>query len=89
MHRYIDELKRGQPKYDRMTSEVAGETRRNLLLHQAILAKLGPLRAMSFRGVSPLGSDIYTVHFANGSAEWRVGLVKDGRIGRIALGPQY
>jgi hypothetical protein len=47
------------------------------------------MRAMSFRGVSPLGNDIYTVHFANGSAEWRVGLVKNGRIGRIALGPQY
>jgi hypothetical protein len=89
LHRYIDGLKRGQPNYDQMTSEVAGETRRNLLLHQAILAKLGPLRAMSFRGASPLGNDIYTVHFANGSAEWRVGLVKNGRIGRIALGPQY
>jgi hypothetical protein len=89
LHRYIDGLKRGQPNYDQMTSEVAGETRRNLLLHQAILAKLGPLRAMSFRGASPFGNDIYTVHFANGSAEWRVGLVKNGRIGRIALGPQY
>ena len=89
LHRYIDGLKRGQPNYDQMTSEVAGETRRNLLLHQAILAKLGPLRAMWFRGASPFGNDIYTVHFANGSAEWRVGLVKNGRIGRIALGPQY
>ncbi len=89
LHRYIDGLKRGQPNYDQMTSEVAGETRRNLLLHQAILAKLGTMRAMSFRGVSPLGNDIYTVHFANGSAEWRVGLVKNGRVGRIALGPQY
>jgi len=89
LHRYIDGVKRGQPNYDQMTSEVAGETRRNLLLHQAILAKLGTMRAMSFRGVSPLGNDIYTVHFANGSAEWRVGLVKNGRIGRIALGPQY
>jgi hypothetical protein len=89
LHRYIDGLKRGQPNYDQMTSEVAGETRRNLLLNQAILAKLGTMRAMSFRGVSPLGNDIYTVHFANGSAEWRVGLVKNGRIGRIALGPQY
>jgi hypothetical protein len=89
LHRYIDGLKRGQPNYDQMTSEVAGETRRNLLLHQAILAKLGTMRAMSFRGVTPLGNDIYTVHFANGSAEWRVGLVKNGRIGRIALGPQY
>jgi hypothetical protein len=27
-------------------------------------------------------------HFANGSAEWRIGLAKDGTIGRIALGPQ-
>jgi hypothetical protein len=27
-------------------------------------------------------------HFANGSAEFRIGLVKDGAIGRIALGPQ-
>ncbi|HVD84081.1 MAG TPA: hypothetical protein VNC42_07595, partial [Bradyrhizobium sp.] len=89
LHRYIDGLRRGQPNYDQMTSEVAGETRRNLLLHQAILARLGTMRAMSFRGVTPLGNDIYTVHFANGSAEWRVGLVKNGRIGRIALGPQY
>ena len=44
---------------------------------------------MSFRGVSGLGSDVYVVQFANGSAEWRIGLAKDGTIGRIALGPQY
>jgi hypothetical protein len=89
LRQYIEGLARGEPNYDRMTSEVAGETRRQLLLNQAVLAKLGALRAMSFRGVSPLGSDIYTVHFANGSAEWRISLVKEGRIGRIALGPQY
>ena len=43
---------------------------------------------MSFRGVTNMGSDIYMGHFANGTAEWRIGLVKDGAIGRIALGPQ-
>jgi hypothetical protein len=43
---------------------------------------------VSFRGVTSMGSDIYMVHFANGTAEWRIGLVKDGTIGRIALGPQ-
>jgi bla regulator protein blaR1 len=89
LRQYIEGLARGEPNYGRMTSEVAGETRRQLPLNQAVLAKLGALRAMSFRGVSPLGSDIYTVHFANGSAEWRISLVKEGRIGRIALGPQY
>ena len=55
---------------------------------QAILGRLGALRAVSFRGVSNLGSDIYLAHFANGSAEWRISLIKDGKIGRIALGPQ-
>ena len=36
-----------------------------------------------------MGNDIYMVHFANGTAEWRIGLVKQGKIGRLALGPQY
>jgi hypothetical protein len=47
------------------------------------------LRAISFRGVTSFGSDIYAAHFANGSAEWRIALVRDGRIGRISLGPAY
>ena len=89
LRRYIDALARGEPNYHQMTPEVAWQTRRQLLLNQAILAKLGEVRAMSFRGATQLDNDIYMVHFANGSAEWRIGLVKGDRIGRIALGPQY
>ena len=86
---YIEAVGRGAPDYDRMTSEVAAQTRQQLPFNQAILARLGTLRAMSFRGVSGLGSDVYIAQFANGSAEWRIGLARDGTIGRIALGPQY
>jgi hypothetical protein len=89
LREYIEAIGRGQPNYDRMTSEVAAQTHRQLPINQAILSRLGALRAMSFRGVSSLGSDVYIAHFANGSAEWRIGLVKHGAIGRIALGPQY
>lgn len=89
LRQYIEAIGRGEPDYDRMSSEVAVQTRQQLPLHQAILTRLGALRAVSFRGVSSLGSDIYIAHFANGSAEWRISLIKDGRIGRIALGPQY
>ena len=89
LRQYIEGLSRGQPNYDHMTSEVAAQTRQQLPFNQAILSRLGAVRAMSFRGVSGLGSDVYFVQFANGSAEWRIGLVKDGTIGRIALGPQY
>jgi hypothetical protein len=89
LRQYIEALRRGEPDYDRMTSEVAALTRQQLPFNHAILARLGELRAVSFRGVSALGSDIYIAHFTNGTAEWRIGLVKEGAIGRIALGPQY
>jgi hypothetical protein len=89
LRQYIDAIGRGEPNYDDMTPQVAAETRQQLLLNQAILARLGALRAMSFRGVTQIGNDLYIAHFANGSAEWRIGLVKEGKIGRMALGPQY
>jgi beta-lactamase regulating signal transducer with metallopeptidase domain len=88
LRQYIEALARGQPDYDRMTPEVATQTRQQLPFDQAILGRLGELRAMSFRGVTGMGNDIYMAHFANGTAEWRIGLAKDGTIGRIALGPQ-
>jgi beta-lactamase regulating signal transducer with metallopeptidase domain len=86
---YIEALARGEPDYSRMTPEAAALTRQEAELDRAILAKLGAVRAVSFRGVTPFDSDIYVVHFAGGSAEWRIALANDGRIGRIALGPQY
>lgn len=88
LRQYIEALVRGEPIYDRMTSEVAAQTRQQLAFNQAILARLGALRAMSFRGVTGLGSDIYMAHFANGTAEWRISLTRDGTVERIALGPQ-
>ena len=62
--------------------------RLTLPFNQAILTRLGALRAISFRGVTRMGNDVYMAHFANGTAEWRIGLAKDGAIARIALGPQ-
>ena len=88
LRQYIEALRRGEPNYGRMTSEVAELTRQQLAFNQAIMRRLGELRALSFRGVTSMGNDIYMAHFANGSAEWRIGLAKDGSIGRIALGPQ-
>jgi hypothetical protein len=89
LRQYIEALARGEPDYDRMTSEVAAQTRQQLPFNQAILSRFGALRSVTFRAVSAMGSDVYVAHFANGSAEWRIGLAKDGSIGRIALGPQY
>jgi hypothetical protein len=89
LREYIDALGRGVPNYDDMTPQVATNTRQQLLLYRAVLARLGTLRAMSFRAVTAAGNDVYIAHFSNGSADWRIGLVKEGKIGRISLGPQF
>ncbi len=88
LRRYIEGVGKGQPDYEHMTSEVADITRQQLPFDQAILARLGALRAISFRGVTALDSDIYIAQFANGSAEWRIG-VRSGTITKIALGPNF
>nr|WP_284416443.1 MULTISPECIES: M56 family metallopeptidase [unclassified Bradyrhizobium] len=89
LRNYIDAIVRGEPDYSQMTAEVAAYTRQQLSMNQAILARLGDIRAISFRGVSALDNDIYMVHFVNGMAEWRIGLARNGSIGRIALGPSF
>lgn len=88
LRRYIEGVGKGQPDYEHMTSEVADITRQQLPFDQAILARLGALRAVSFRGVTALDSDIYIAQFANGSAEWRIG-VRNGTVTKIALGPNF
>jgi hypothetical protein len=88
LQQYIASIRRGDPDYDHMTPEAAAATRQRWVRQRAILANLGALRAMSFRGVTPVGSDIYQVQFANGSAEWQIGLDAEGRIGDIAIGPR-
>ncbi|MBH5400048.1 antirepressor regulating drug resistance protein [Bradyrhizobium sp. CNPSo 4010] len=88
LRRYIEGVGKGRPDYEHMTPEVADITRQQLPFDQAILARLGALRALSFRGVTALDSDIYIAQFANGSAEWRIG-VRNGTITKIALGPNF
>jgi hypothetical protein len=89
LKRYIESLRQGNPNYERMTPEAAAATRQFLSRRQAMLAMFGTLEAMMFQGVSPSGNDIYRVQFANGPAEWQIGLLDDGRIGSIELGPQF
>jgi hypothetical protein len=88
LRQYIEGIGKGQPDYDHMTTEVANIARQQLPFDQAIVARLGALRAVSFRGVTALDSDIYVAQFANGSAEWRIG-VRNGTITKIALGPNF
>jgi hypothetical protein len=87
--RHIDAVRRGAPDYDQMTAEVAAQMRLSLPLQQTLLARLGALQELAFRGVSLAGNDLYTASFANGSVTWQIGLLDGRRIGAVAPGPEY
>jgi hypothetical protein len=87
--RHIDGVRSGAPDYDKMTPEVAAQVRLSLSLQQSLLARLGTLRELAFRGVSRAGNDLYTARFANGSVTWQIGLLDGGRIGAVAPEPLY
>lgn len=76
----IGELQAGKPDYERMTANGSQETHRQLALIQAVLAPLGAVESVTFKGVGPAGPDIYTVKFERGVLEYRIWLTDSGKI---------
>jgi D-alanyl-D-alanine-carboxypeptidase/D-alanyl-D-alanine-endopeptidase len=85
LRRDIEELRLGQPKYELMSPALADTTRQQLPQLKAILAELGAVQAVMFKGVGPGGADIYEVKFEHGSTEWRIMLESDGKIASVGF----
>jgi hypothetical protein len=54
---------------------------------QALIAGLGALQSVTFKGVGPGGFDIYDVKFEHGSLDWRILLDGDGKIAGQLMRP--
>lgn len=87
LRRNIEELRLGEPKYDQMSPEFVEVTRQQLPQLKALIAKLGAVQSLSFKGVGPGGMDIFEVKFENGSTEWRIALGADGKVEGIGIRP--
>jgi D-alanyl-D-alanine-carboxypeptidase/D-alanyl-D-alanine-endopeptidase len=85
LRRDIEELRLGQPKYELMSPALADTRRQQLPQLKAILAELGAVQAVMFKGVGPGGADIYEVKFEHGSTEWRIMLESDGKIASVGF----
>ena len=56
LRRDIEELRLGQPRYERMSSGLAGITRQQLPQLQATIAQRGAVVSVTFKGVGPGGA---------------------------------
>jgi hypothetical protein len=87
LRRLIQEIRSGNPSYDRMSESLANATRQQLPQLQPMLNQLGDVQTVSFKGVGPAGADIYRVDFAKGSLEIRIRLAPDGKIDGASTSP--
>jgi hypothetical protein len=85
LRRDIDELRLGQPKYEKMSSGLAFVTRQQVPQLKAMIAQFGAVKSVAFKGVGPGGADIYEVNFENGSTEWRLLMQSDEKIASVRL----
>jgi len=76
----IEGARTGRPDYGRMSPGLANVTRQQLSELQPMIANMGAVQSVNFKGVGPGGADIYQVKFEKGSLDYRVWLTPDGKI---------
>lgn len=87
LRRNLDELRLGQPNYEKMSSSLANATRQGLPQLTATIARFGAVKSVTFKGVGPGGADIYEVNFENGSTEWKILMQSDEKIATVGFRP--
>jgi hypothetical protein len=80
LRRIIEEVRLGKPNYDLLSPGLAAATRQQLPQLQSMIAGMGALQAVTFKGVGPGGADIYQVKFEKGSLDYRIWLGPDGKV---------
>ena len=87
VRRMIGELQAGKPNYDLMSPNLADATRQQLTGIQSMIAGMGALQSVVFKGVGPGGADIYQVNFEKASIDYRVWLGADGKVESANMRP--
>ena len=80
LRKMIEGVRLGKPDYSTMSTGLAEATRQQLPQLQSGITKLGAIQSVTLLGVGSNGADIYTVKFADGSAEYQILVAPDGKI---------
>jgi len=82
LRRHIESVQRGAPNYDDMAPHVA-DMIRSRPAPLEIIAALGEIRSIVFKGKGPQGGNIFDVETTHGLSEWRILLNPEGKIAVI------
>jgi CubicO group peptidase (beta-lactamase class C family) len=87
LRKMIEDIRLGKPDYDSMSPGLANATREQLPQLRSTITELGALESLTFKGVGPMGPDIYEAKFEKGSLEYRISLAPGGKIESATVRP--
>ncbi|MGO9930300.1 MAG: hypothetical protein ACLPV8_00550 [Steroidobacteraceae bacterium] len=83
--RLIEQMQHKQVDYEQFTPDFAVLARQNAAPSEGLIASLGSLQSVTFKGVGPGGGDIYEIKFENGLVDWRILMAADGKVAGAAF----
>ena len=87
LRQHIEAIRAGKPLYDTMAPGLAAAVKAQLPTVQTRMAQVGALKSIEFKSVTPNGLDQYLVTYENGSTEYVIGLLPDGKTGTLGMRP--
>jgi CubicO group peptidase (beta-lactamase class C family) len=81
----VEQMQRKQVDYEQFTPDFAVLARQYATITNGLIAGLGALQSLNFKGVGPGGADIYEIKFDGGVIDWRILMAPDGKVAGVGI----
>jgi serine-type D-Ala-D-Ala carboxypeptidase/endopeptidase len=81
----VEQMQRKQVDYEQFTPEFAALARQYGAVTDGMIASLGAVQSLTFKGVGPGGADIYEIKFDGGVIDWRILMAPDGKVAAVGI----
>jgi hypothetical protein len=81
----VGQMQRKEVDYDQFTPDFAVLARQYASVTDGLIAGLGALQTLTFKGVGPGGADMYEIKFDGGSIDWRILMAPDGKVAGVGI----
>jgi serine-type D-Ala-D-Ala carboxypeptidase/endopeptidase len=81
----VEQMQRKQVDYEQFTPDFAMLARQYASVTDGLIASLGAVQSVSFKGVGPGGADIYEIKFDGGLIDWRILMAPDGKAAGVGI----
>jgi hypothetical protein len=78
-------MQRKQVDYEQFTADFAVLARQYASVTDGLIASLGAVQLLTFKGVDPGGADMYEIKFDSGVIDWRIIMAPDGRVAGVGI----